>query len=55
MTNHVMHTNNMLLDLKQQYKDRIDFLEKQILKQSKEIEDLNLLINLLSIEKEYDI
>lgn len=55
MTNHVMHTNQMLMDLKQQYRDRIDYLEKQIQNQSKEIDQLHEMINLLSTPKEYDV
>ena len=55
MTNHVTHTNRMIFELKQQYKDRIDYLQKQILLQDEEIKKLNVMIQLLSIEKEYDI
>lgn len=54
MTNHVMHTNKMLFELKNQHQAQIDRLQSKISEQEQEIAKLKTLISLLSIEREYD-
>lgn len=54
MTHHVAHTNKMIGDLKIQYQERIDQLQNKISEQSKEINQLQEQIKLLSNIKEYD-
>ena len=54
MTNHVSHTNKMLFDLKEQYQERIDYLEKKIKEQEQEISQLQKQIEYLSRDKFYD-
>ena len=55
MTNHVMHTNKMLFDLKEQYQAQISRLQNKITEQEEEIAKLKTLISLLSVEREYDL
>lgn len=54
MTNHVMHTNQMILEMKEQYQAQIARLQDKISEQEQEIAKLKTLISLLSIEREYD-
>lgn len=54
MTNHVSHTNKMVFDLKQQYQDRIEQLQKKITEQQHEILQLQEQIKYMSNVKEYD-
>jgi uncharacterized coiled-coil protein SlyX len=56
MTAHVFHTNNLIGNLKQQYRSRIDQLQNKIQQQQNEIEKLNMMITLMDKElnKEYD-
>ena len=54
MTNHVMHTNKMLFELKEQYREQISRLQNKISEQEQEIAKLKTLISLLSVEREYD-
>jgi hypothetical protein len=46
--------NRLEFDLKTQYQDHVSFLRGKIQEQEKEIENLEILIKLLSHEKEYD-
>ena len=55
MTNHVMHTNKMLFELKNQYQMQLDRLQTKINEQEQEIAKLKTLISLLCIEKEYEV
>jgi len=55
MTNHVMHTNKMLFDLKTQYQTQISRLQNKINEQEEEIAKLKTLISLLCVEKEYEV
>ena len=55
MTNHVMHTNKMLFELKNQYQMQVDRLQTKINEQEQEIAKLKTLISLLGIEKEYEV
>jgi len=54
MTNHVSHTNKMVFDLKQQYLERIEQLQKKITEQQHEISQLQEQIKYMSNVKEYD-
>ena len=54
MTHHVMHTNQMISQLKFQYQERITQLQNKIAKQQQEITQLQEQINLLTREKFYD-
>jgi hypothetical protein len=54
MTNHVMHTNKMMFDLKQQHQAQVSRLQEKITEQEQEIAQLKTLVSLLSIEREYD-
>jgi len=54
MTHHVAHTNKMLFELKEQYREQIRRLQNKINEQEQEITKLKTLISLLSIEREYD-
>lgn len=54
MTHHVVHTNKMIADLKEQYLAQVNRLQNKINEQEKEIAKLKTLISLLSIEREYD-
>lgn len=54
MTTHVQHLNHMFKELKDQYENRIEYLKDKIGDQQKEIDNLNEIINLLTIEKIYD-
>ena len=55
MTNHVMHTNKMLFDLKTQYQAQISRLQNKITEQENEITKLKTLISLLCVEEEYEV
>ena len=55
MTNHVMHTNKMLFELKNQYQMQVDRLQTKINEQEQEIAKLKTLISLLCTEKEYEV
>jgi len=44
----------MIEERKQMYRDRIDLLQKQILEQQKQINDLKKEIELITSDKEYD-
>ena len=55
MTNHVMHTNKMLFELKNQHQMQVDRLQTKINEQEQEIAKLKTLISLLCIEKEYEV
>lgn len=54
MTQNVSHTNKMVFDLKQQYQGRISQLQEKITEQQKEILQLQEMIKLLTLSKEYD-
>lgn len=51
MTHHVAHTNKMLADLKQQYQDKIDYLQSKIKKQEEEIEQLQTMLSIIGESK----
>ena len=55
MTNHVMHTNKMLFELKNHHQMQIDRLQTKITEQEQEIAKLKTLISLLSVEREYEV
>ena len=46
--------NRLAFQLKQQYRDRIDFLQSQINRQQSEINQLKEQIALITKEKDYD-
>lgn len=54
MTHHVAHTNKMLFDLKEQYREQVNRLQNKINEQEEEIAKLKTLISLLCVDKEYD-
>jgi cysteinyl-tRNA synthetase len=47
-------SNRLVFQLKQQYRDRIDFLQSQINRQQSEINQLKEQIALITKEKDYD-
>ena len=55
MTNQVAHTNKMLFELKEQYREQISRLQDKVKEQEQEIAKLKTLISLLCIEKEYEV
>lgn len=48
------NTNILAFQLKQQYRERIDYLQKQIIRQKTEIIELQNIIKQFSEGKEYD-
>ena len=54
MTATTLTFNPMFFNFKQQNLKRIEYLQQKIREQEKEIEDLKMLISLLSHEKNYD-
>jgi len=48
------NTNILAFQLKQQYRERIDYLQKQIIRQQTEIIELQNIIKQLTEGKEYD-
>jgi hypothetical protein len=54
MTHHVAHTNKMIFDLKEQYREHIKHLQSKVREQEQEIAKLETIITLLSIERDYD-
>lgn len=54
MTHHVAHTNKMLFNLKEQYREQVNRLQNKINEQEEEIAKLKTLISLLCVDKEYD-
>jgi len=55
MTHHVAHTDKMLFELKEQYREQINRLQNKISEQEQEITKLKTLISLLCIDKEYEV
>ena len=47
-------SDHLIFKLKQQYRDRIDFLQSQITRQQGEINQLKEQIKLITKEKDYD-
>jgi hypothetical protein len=54
MTHNISPDNKIESDLKQQYQARISQLQDKIIQQQKEILELQRMINMLTISKEYD-
>ena len=54
MTHNISRDNKIESDLKQQYQARISQLQDKIIQQQKEILELQRMINMLTISKEYD-
>lgn len=50
-----MQLNPLTIQLKQQYKDRIDFLQTQIIQQKNEIDQLKNQIKIITEGKLYDV
>jgi hypothetical protein len=50
----IAEINPMFFNLKKQHQERIQYLQKKIEEQEKEIKDLQTKIQLLSLEKDYD-
>ena len=48
------YTNHLALQLKEQYRDRIDFLQSKITNQQTEINQLKEQIKLITVEKMYE-
>lgn len=54
MITRTQNLNHMFKELKDQYENRIEYLKDKIGAQQKEIDNLNEMISLLTIEKIYD-
>ena len=54
MIHHVAHTNQMVSDLKKQYQERVEQLQKKIAEQEHEISQLQKQIEYMSRDKFYD-
>jgi hypothetical protein len=54
MTHHIAHTNAMIFNLKKEHRNKIDYLQMQIVRQKNEIDILKRQILILTEGKKYD-